>query len=218
MQRIQQIATGRFSTTIGTALCVSALCIAGCDFDAIGNGDGIPAPGLGCSKDLYPASIGIDLTPPVDSILVGGAMPAPTNSEFLEFNHAFAIEWQYAYEGFFTPGPAKHAYRTIVRILRNEEVIWEQSVDSEPVDVGDEGTDYVVVSNGLPIGFYTARIELDPDDEVPECDDLVSVVNNVRELTFNVWGSGGPPQSPTPCEESEDPDCGGDSDGGRRGV
>ncbi|GEM_PF-2810328 len=225
MRLAWRIETMRYSRTIGAALCMAALMGAGCDFDAIGNGNGVPGPTIGCSRDLYPPSMGIDLTPPVDSILVGGATSAPTNSAFLQFNHAFAIEWEYAYSGFFTPGPAKHGYRTVVQILKNDVVVWEQSVGSEPVDVGDSGSDYVVVSSGLPIGFYTARLELDPDDDVPECDDLVSVVNNVREMTFNVWGSGGPPQDPTPCEESEDPACAGDdagggesSGGGRRGA
>lgn len=188
------------------APCLMLLAATGCDFEAIGGANGMP-PGLGCSKDLEVSSLSIDLTPPIGGYVVGGATPAPTNSEFHESHHAFGIDWHYQYDGFFTPGPAKHAYTTLVQILKNDVVVWELEVDAEPVDTGDEGWDSVYVWDGLPVGFYTARVELDPHGSVPECGDLVTIGNNVQMITFNVWGPSGQPQNPTPCQESEDPNC-----------
>ncbi len=201
------------------APCLVFLLAAGCEFEAIGNGG---LPGLGCFKDLYPSQLAIDLTPPIGGLVVGGTNPAPTNDVFHEAGNAFAVQWQYAYDGIYTPGPKKHEYTTRIQIFRLVnpvtdafELVWETEVDSEPVDVNDEGLDSVTVADGLPYGPYEVRIELDPDDNVPECDDLVTVMNNSATFAFVVYGNNGPPQSPTPCEESEDPDC--DDDEGPRG-
>jgi hypothetical protein len=206
---------------IRLAPCLAILLVAGCDFDAIGDGG---APGIGCSKDLRPTEMAIDLAPYFDGFIVNdsGDGPAPTNPDFLESNHAFAIEWHYFYDSFFTPGPAKHAYVTRVQIFdfnpileTTLDLVWETAVDSEPVDAGDEGWDSVFVWDGLPIGVYEVRVELDPDGDVPECDDLVTGLNNSMTMTIVVHGNSGPPQSPTPCQESEDPNC--DDDEGPRG-
>lgn len=209
MIRAQMNDGGWCRGVVNAALFSVLMILAGCTFGSEGAGS---PPGLGCSKDLHPTEVLIDLTPysdgyfsPVESDDEGDD---PPSDEFLVFNQPFAVKWHFAYDGFFGSGAlVSHSYTTHIEIREDGELIWETDVDSDPIKLQDEGWDAVILGDGLPKGHYVVIVNLDPEGEVPECDDLVTVVNNQIEILLPVWGPNGPPQNPTPCQEAELPNC-----------
>ena len=72
-------------------------------------------------------------------------------------------------------------YRVRVEILEDDEEIMSILLDATPLNVASGAYDEVVLEDGLPAGTYTIRVILDADNEVDQCHDLVSALNNVRQ-------------------------------------
>ncbi|HPF37003.1 MAG TPA: hypothetical protein P5081_12830 [Phycisphaerae bacterium] len=72
-------------------------------------------------------------------------------------------------------------YRVRVTIEEDDEEIMSILLDATPLNVASGAYDEVVLEDGLPAGTYTIRVILDVDNEVDQCHDLVSALNNVRQ-------------------------------------